>query len=450
MATDPDLPANALTYSLIGAPVGATIDPGTGVFSWTPTEAQGPGIYPFTVRVTDDGTPSLDSAQPVVLTVTTPVPVNRLPVVTVVPLATSLGTTLVGATAATFSDADSGQGTDSFTALIDFGDHTPTVAGTIVADGFLFRVTADHTFSRVGTFPVTVTVTDRLAGTVTATGAVMVSPPAVVLGGSLDSGSDTGASSSDGITNDDTPSFDGSAPPGFLVQLYAQPANATAPGADTVRSLLGLATADPGGRYRITSFPIPDGDYVVTAMATSPDGRMVLTATIGPLVIDTIGPRVTGVVLNPRTGRIVITYQDERSGLSPATVGSTANYQVVRPISSRRVRILPVTGMTTPLSPPAAQRVVTLTLNRRLRVAPGRLRLIARTQGITDLAGNALDGEFAGSFPSGDGQRGGDFAALFRVRGRWLSMPRPFFASVRSSRPAGPLSLLNVARLRVP
>ena len=57
-ATDADLPTNALTYSLDpGFPPGASIDGETGVFSWTPTEAQGPGTYTITVRATDDGSP---------------------------------------------------------------------------------------------------------------------------------------------------------------------------------------------------------------------------------------------------------------------------------------------------------------------------------------------------------------------------------------------------------
>ena len=34
-ATDPDIPANTLTYSLIDGPLGATIDSATGEFSWT-------------------------------------------------------------------------------------------------------------------------------------------------------------------------------------------------------------------------------------------------------------------------------------------------------------------------------------------------------------------------------------------------------------------------------
>ncbi len=61
-ATDPDLPANTLKFTLSGAPSGATIDPGSGLFSWTPTEAQGPGDYPVTVDVSDnDGPPLTDS-----------------------------------------------------------------------------------------------------------------------------------------------------------------------------------------------------------------------------------------------------------------------------------------------------------------------------------------------------------------------------------------------------
>jgi hypothetical protein len=52
-STDNDLPANTLTYSLApGFPTGASISP-TGAFSWTPTEAQGPGNHSITVRVTD-------------------------------------------------------------------------------------------------------------------------------------------------------------------------------------------------------------------------------------------------------------------------------------------------------------------------------------------------------------------------------------------------------------
>lgn len=52
-ATDSTIPAQTLSFSLSGAPNGAVIDPTTGVFTWTPSEAQGPGTYTFTVMVSD-------------------------------------------------------------------------------------------------------------------------------------------------------------------------------------------------------------------------------------------------------------------------------------------------------------------------------------------------------------------------------------------------------------
>ena len=41
----------------------------TGVFRWMPTESQGPGSYPVTVRVTDDGTPATSDSQTFTVTV---------------------------------------------------------------------------------------------------------------------------------------------------------------------------------------------------------------------------------------------------------------------------------------------------------------------------------------------------------------------------------------------
>jgi hypothetical protein len=68
-ASDPDLPANALTFSITGAPAGAAIGAASGAFGWTPTAAQAGATYTFAVVVTDGGTPSLSAQRSVTVTV---------------------------------------------------------------------------------------------------------------------------------------------------------------------------------------------------------------------------------------------------------------------------------------------------------------------------------------------------------------------------------------------
>lgn len=61
-ATDTDLPPQQLTFNLdAGAPTNATINPGTGLFSWQPTPAQAPATNSIAVRVTDNGSPPLSA-----------------------------------------------------------------------------------------------------------------------------------------------------------------------------------------------------------------------------------------------------------------------------------------------------------------------------------------------------------------------------------------------------
>jgi len=61
-AMDSDLPAQTLTFSLgTGAPLGASIDPATGVFTWTPTSSQIPSTNIISVKVTDSGTPAMSA-----------------------------------------------------------------------------------------------------------------------------------------------------------------------------------------------------------------------------------------------------------------------------------------------------------------------------------------------------------------------------------------------------
>ena len=67
-ATDPDA-GQTLTFSLDpGAPIGAGVDPATGIFTWTPTQVQ-IGTSAVTVRVTDNGLPNLSDTKSFNITV---------------------------------------------------------------------------------------------------------------------------------------------------------------------------------------------------------------------------------------------------------------------------------------------------------------------------------------------------------------------------------------------
>jgi VCBS repeat-containing protein len=131
-ATDSDIPANGLTFSLdAGNAAGAAIDPISGLFAWTPSETQGPGVYPVTITVTDDGTPNLSDFEVVQITVNE---VNVAPVAADDVYTTTVDTTLVIAPAGVLdNDSDADLPANTLSAVINT---QPTVGNlTLAADG---------------------------------------------------------------------------------------------------------------------------------------------------------------------------------------------------------------------------------------------------------------------------------------------------------------------------
>ena len=51
-ASDVDLPAQSISFSLVDGPTGMAVSP-TGRITWTPAEDQGPSTYSVTVRASD-------------------------------------------------------------------------------------------------------------------------------------------------------------------------------------------------------------------------------------------------------------------------------------------------------------------------------------------------------------------------------------------------------------
>ena len=150
IATDQDIPAQQLTFSLApqGLPAGATINPTNGLFTWQPGESQGPGVYTVTVLVTDNGTPALSNSAAITIRVNES---NAAPVLVVITnRAVLLGETVSFNLSATDTDVP------AQLLHFDFASTVPAGA-TLNATNGLFSWVANN----VGTNTFLVRVTDN-------------------------------------------------------------------------------------------------------------------------------------------------------------------------------------------------------------------------------------------------------------------------------------------------
>ena len=73
-ATDTDTPPQAISFSMLSSPVGATLGTNTGVFNWRPAVAPSNSTNTLTVIATDSGVPALSATQRFAITVLRPMP----------------------------------------------------------------------------------------------------------------------------------------------------------------------------------------------------------------------------------------------------------------------------------------------------------------------------------------------------------------------------------------
>jgi len=113
-----------------------------------------------------------------------------------------------------------------------------------------------------------------------ATTAVLIDgvAPAAPSAPTLHAASDTGSSSSDGITSDATPTLTGTAEAGGTVRLY------------NGATLLGSTTADGSGNWSITSSTLADGSHTLIARATDAAGNESAVSSPLAITIDTTAP----------------------------------------------------------------------------------------------------------------------------------------------------------------
>lgn len=163
-ATDPDLPAQRLTFSLgTAAADGASVNPTNGLFSWTPSEVYGPGSYFFSVIVTDDGSPALSESQGFIVTVRE---VNRAPELPILP-----NRTVNEGEALTFSVLGTDADVPAQTLTYRLGPGAPDGA-TITEGGFFFWTPGEA--QGPGTNEIAILVTDSGAPSLSSTQRFMV------------------------------------------------------------------------------------------------------------------------------------------------------------------------------------------------------------------------------------------------------------------------------------
>ncbi len=249
--------------------------------------------------------------------------------------------------------------------------------------------------------------------------------------------SDHGVRNDDHVTNTRHPAFEGTSTPHATIQLYAQAADGGAP------ILVARTVANSRGEWRTHTRALRDGQYDILVQ-TRPPGRGTRFSALEPLgpfssqipwttpirdrgrlLIDTVAPRVTAMRWNPDTAVVDMVFQDQGgSGFfswsrywddpgptNPAAFYPDTTFAVKRPHSRHEYYVEPEWRGET--EPPASTDPypVNFTINE---AAPWYVLRYFSARGVADVAGNALDGEFHGRFPSGDGLPGGDFVTLLR------------------------------------
>ena len=319
-----------------------------------------------------------------------------------------------------------------YTALVDFGDGSPAATATIGSASPFSVSTSGHTYAQGGSYTIGVTIRDTqgfLVGTATAGIVVNVNS----LSGRLSPQSDTGVSDTDGITSDTTPTFDGITTPGTTVEVFAAPLGSNAsPG-----SMIAIGVANAAGYWTATveNTPLADGSYTITALAVNSAGDVLNTASLGTVVIDTVGPVITALSFNRFDDTLTATYQDNLSGLATASIENGVFDQFSAKPLSRKVpvpKLLLVTRLVvTPGASPTDPVEVQVVFNHGRTVRGGRYSIVIDSgsgdSGVHDVAGNALDGNFYGTFPSGDGLPGGNFdASIVTFHNHITLAPVPF------------------------
>ena len=182
----------------------------------------------------------------------------------------------------------------------------------------------------------------------------------------MTAGTDTGVSSSDGITSNTAPVFTGTAETGATVRLYDTDGT----------TLLGSAVADGSGNYSVQSSTLSAGPHTLTTKATDVAGNVSAGSSTSAVTIKTGGPRIATAQIAFGSGTATVTFPDAVAvGTGAIELHSAADDSLLQSWSAGH-------GLT------ASGSSASITLDRSL-LAPGSYYFVAGADALDDLAGNA-------------------------------------------------------------
>jgi hypothetical protein len=146
---DSNIPANALSYTLLAAPTGAAIN-SNGIITWTPTQVQSPSTNTITTVVTDNGSPPMSATNNFTVIVKE---VNVAPVLPVVPPQTVNELTLLTVT-------NTATNSDLHATILGYGLVNPPAGMSISANGIITWTPAQNQSPSTNTITTVVTNSD--------------------------------------------------------------------------------------------------------------------------------------------------------------------------------------------------------------------------------------------------------------------------------------------------
>jgi len=131
-------------------------------------------------------------------------------------------------------------------------------------------------------------------------------------------GSDSGTSSSDDITNNATPTFVGTAEPNSSIKLYSN-----------IDGFKGTANADGAGNWSITASALAEGNHIITATATDATGNVSPISLTLTITIDLTAPGVPGTPGLDASSNSGVTTDNITNDNTPTFVGTAETYSII-------------------------------------------------------------------------------------------------------------------------